>query len=65
MELTRAMAGVLEALLAGAPIGEALARLSVDETDANALAEAERTVMLWFREWVEAGFFSGVTLATT
>jgi hypothetical protein len=57
MDLTPAMTRVLDALLSGAPLGEALARIGVDETDPLALAEAERSVMVWFREWVSAGFF--------
>ena len=31
--------------------------------DADAVAEAERSVMIWFREWVDGGMFSAVTLA--
>lgn len=64
MDLTPAMARVLTALLGGLPIGDALERMGVDETDPEALAEAERSVMVWFREWVEAGMFSGITLAS-
>jgi hypothetical protein len=62
MELTRAMAGVLGALLDGAPLGEALARITVDEDDAEAVAEAERSVMVWFREWVSGGLFAELVL---
>ena len=62
MDLTPAMSRVLGALLAGATIGESVARIGVDESDPDALAEAERSVMVWFREWVRAGFFSGVTI---
>ncbi len=60
MDLTPAMTRVLAALLEGLPIGEALARMGVDETDPAALAEAERSVMVWFREWIQGGFFSSV-----
>ena len=63
MDLTPAMTRVLEALLAEQPIGDALATIAVDESDPAALGEAERSVMVWFREWVEGGFFTGVTLA--
>ena len=59
MNLTPAMTRVLDALLASAPLGEALSRITVDETDESALEEAERSVMVWFREWVSGGFFSG------
>lgn len=64
MDLTPAMARVLTALLDAVPIGEALERMGVDGTDPEALAEAERSVMVWFREWVEAGFFRDVTLGS-
>ena len=63
MDLTPAMTRVLTALLDGVSIGEALDRIGVDGTDPAALAEAERSVMVWFREWVEGGFFCGATLA--
>ena len=57
MDLTPAMAHVLEALLARVPIGAALSKLGVDESDPAAIAEAERSVMVWFREWVSSGLF--------
>jgi hypothetical protein len=60
MDLTRAMAGVLAALLDGHPLGDALARIAVDENDPDAVAEAERSVMIWFREWVSGGIFAGL-----
>jgi hypothetical protein len=60
MDLTPAMARVLSALLSAATLGEALNQIGVDEHDAAALAEAERSVMIWFREWVQAGFFAEV-----
>jgi len=63
MDLTPAMARVLEALLASVPIGEALARLGVDESDPEAVAEAERSVMVWFREWVSSGLFAELRTA--
>jgi hypothetical protein len=69
LDLTPAMTRVLSALLDGVPIGAALERMTrfaipdgrgADESDPAALAEAERSVMTWFREWVEAGFFERV-----
>jgi hypothetical protein len=60
MDLTPAMTRVLSALLSAATLGEALNQISVDEHDSAALAEAERSVMVWFREWVRAGFFAEV-----
>lgn len=60
MDLTPAMARVLSALVRGRPIGEALAELGVDETDPAVVAEAERSVSVWFREWVASGFFREV-----
>lgn len=65
MDLTPAMARVLEALLARVPIGEALGRLGVDESDPAAIAEAERSVMVWFREWVSSGLFARLQTADT
>jgi hypothetical protein len=62
MDLTPAMARVLEALLARVPIGDALAKLGVDESDPAAIAEAERSVMVWFREWVSSGLFAELRL---
>ena len=62
MDLTPAMTRVLEALLAGNPLGDALAAMAVDEEDEHALAEAERSVMFWFREWVSGGLFARVVL---
>lgn len=61
MDLTAAMERVLLSLLAGKPIGESLAEMAVDAGDEAAIAEAERGVMIWFRDWALAGFFSGVT----
>jgi hypothetical protein len=65
MDLTPAMASVLEALLDGVAIEEALGRMGVDETDPAALAEAERSVMVWFKEWMAGGFFGGLELPGT
>jgi hypothetical protein len=61
MDLTPAMAGLLEALFAGRPLGEALEALDAGLASAEA-AEAERSVMAWFRAWVSAGFFARVEL---
>jgi hypothetical protein len=62
MDLTPAMARVLEDLLASVPLGEALSRIGVDETDEAARNEAERSVMIWFREWVGGGLFRDFSL---
>ena len=62
MDLTPAMTRVLDALLGGMSIEESLSRIGVDETDGAALAEAERSVMVWFSEWMQGGFFAGVQL---
>jgi hypothetical protein len=62
MDLTPAMTRVLEALLDGMTIEESLGRIGVDETDPAALAEAERSVMVWFSEWMQGGFFAGIEL---
>jgi hypothetical protein len=60
MDLTRAMTRVLSALLAGETLGQALARIELDGADAAAVAEAERSVMVWFQAWVTSGFFARV-----
>ncbi len=62
MDLTPAMSGLLASLFAGATLGEALSAIVAHAEDANALAEAERNVMVWFREWVAGGFFARVEL---
>jgi hypothetical protein len=63
MDLTPAMTRVLSALFAEATISEALNQIHVDERDPNALAEAERSVTVWFSAWVRAGFFASVNSA--
>lgn len=63
MDLTPAMTRVLGALLAGEALGAALGRIGVDEADPGAVQEAERSVMIWFREWVRSGFFAGARAA--
>ena len=63
MDLTPAMARVVDALLDGITIEESLGRIGVDESDPAALAEAERSVMVWFSEWMQGGFFAGIELS--
>jgi hypothetical protein len=63
MELTPAMASVLGALLDGETIGTALEAVHSATFDAEAHAEAERSVMVWFREWVAGGMFTRLTFA--
>jgi hypothetical protein len=63
MDLTAAMTRVLTALFAGVTIGEALNQIHVDERDESALAEAERSVAVWFSAWVRAGFFASANCA--
>lgn len=60
MDLTPAMTRVLQALIRGEPLAEALAQIAVDERDPEAIAEAERSVMVWFQTWVTSTFFSAV-----
>ena len=62
MDLTPAMTRVLDALLDGTTIEASLSRIGVDEADPAAVAEAERSVMVWFSEWMQGGFFAGVQL---
>jgi hypothetical protein len=61
MDLTAAMASLLEGLFRGETLGDALAKLEDGLTAAEA-SEAERSVMLWFREWVAGGLFARVEL---
>jgi hypothetical protein len=63
MDLTPAMTRVIDALLDGVTIEESLGRIGVDESNPDALAEAERSVMVWFSEWMQGGFFAGIELA--
>jgi hypothetical protein len=51
---------VLEALFDGAALGVALQRMGADEADPEAVEEAQRSVMAWFRAWMVAGFFQRV-----
>lgn len=60
MDLTPAMKRVLVALLGGRTIAESLGQMSVNESDPEAVAEAERSVMIWFRDWALGGFFADV-----
>jgi hypothetical protein len=60
MDLTPAMAGLLDDLFAGQTLGEALGSIEAHAEGPDALAEAERQVMVWFRAWVEGGFFARV-----
>jgi hypothetical protein len=62
MELTPAMLGVLEPLLAGKSLGEALATIEAEVTDPEVLAQTGANLMVWFREWVDAGFFTRIEL---
>lgn len=64
MGFTPAMAAVLQALLTGAPLGEALARLE-DEALEGEDDTADTDVMKWFSEWVESGFFARLELGAS
>ena len=55
--LTPAMARLLETMVAGAPLGEALAT-SISEEDEGTQAH----VTHWFRDWVSGGVFTAVEL---
>jgi hypothetical protein len=63
MDLTPAMLGVLEPLLAGKTLGEALEAIEAEATDPEILAQTGANLMVWFREWVDAGFFTRIELA--
>lgn len=62
MDLTPAMLGVLEPLLAGKTLGEALEAIEAEATDPEILAQTGANLMVWFREWVDAGFFTRIEL---
>jgi hypothetical protein len=62
MDLTPAMLGVLEPLLAGKTLGEALETVEAEATDPEILAQTGANLMVWFREWVDAGFFTSIEL---
>jgi hypothetical protein len=62
MDLTPAMLGVLEPLLAGKTLGEALEAIEAEATDPEILAQTGANLMVWFREWVDAGFFTSIEL---
>jgi hypothetical protein len=61
MDLTAAMAGLLDALCGGATLGHALEALESHVVSPDDLAEAERNVIAWFSAWVSGGFFANLT----
>jgi hypothetical protein len=63
MDLTPAMMGVLEPLVAGKSLGEALETVEAECTDPDVLAQTGANLMVWFREWVDAGFFTRVVVS--
>ena len=65
MDLTPAMLAVLEPLLAGKTLGEALEAIEAEATDPEILAQTGANLMVWFREWVDAGFFTRIELVPT
>jgi hypothetical protein len=62
MDLTPAMMNVLGPLLEGKTLGEALASIEESVTDPEILAQTGASLMVWFREWVDAGFFTRIEL---
>jgi hypothetical protein len=62
MDLSPAMLGVLEPLVEGKSLGEALETVEAECTDPEVLAQTGANLMVWFREWVDAGFFTRVVL---
>ena len=63
MDLTPAMMGVLEPLVLGKSLGEALETVEAECTDPEVLAQTGANLMVWFREWVDAGFFTQVVVS--
>jgi hypothetical protein len=62
MDLTPAMLGVLDPLVAGKSLGEALEVVEAECTDPDVLAQTGANLMVWFREWVDAGFFTRIVV---
>ena len=62
MDLTPAMLGIVEPLVAGKSLGEALAAIEESVTDPEVLAQTGANLMVWFREWVDAGFFTRIEI---
>ena len=62
MDLTPAMLGILEPLVQGQSLGEALAAVEESVTDPEVLAQTGASLMVWFREWVDAGFFTRIAI---
>jgi hypothetical protein len=62
MVLTPAMADLLEDLVGGATLGDALGAMETRIQDPDALSEAARDVMAWFSSWVQGGFFRTVEI---
>ena len=62
MDLTAPMMNVLAPLLEGKTLGEALATIEAEVTDPEVLAQTGANLMVWFREWVDAGFFTRIEL---
>jgi hypothetical protein len=56
-ELTPPMARLLETIVSGAPLGEALATSMADEDEGT-----QAQVTRWFRDWVGGGVFTSVEL---
>jgi hypothetical protein len=63
MDLTPAMMGILEPLVQGKSLGEALETVESECTDPEVLAQTGANLMVWFREWVDAGFFTRIIVA--
>ena len=63
MDLTPGMLAVLEPLTKGQTLGEALGAIEETITDPGALEDLGKNLMIWFREWVAAGFFTSIELA--
>lgn len=62
MDLSPSMLGVLEPLVSGRSLGEALATVEAECTDAEVLEQTGANLMVWFRQWVDAGFFTRIEL---
>lgn len=62
MDLTPAMAELLDDLAGGTPLGTALENMAGAIDDPEELEEAERNVFAWFQSWVACGFFRAIVV---
>jgi len=62
LDLTPAMAKLVEGLFSGMPLGEAMGAIEETITNVDELEDAERNVGIWFQEWIGSSVFAAVEL---